>query len=62
MQTTFTVTKIDTPDEKPIRERIRFKLEFFLLMLHCGRDDEAASVYEQINEMLDQLNEETNNG
>jgi hypothetical protein len=55
MQTTFTVTKIDTPDEKPIGERIRFKIEFMLLMLQVGRTDEAQSVYDQITDLLEEI-------
>ena len=55
MQTSFTVTKIDTPDNTPIGERIKFKIEFMLLMLQVGRTDEAQSVYDQITNLLEEI-------
>ena len=55
MQTSFTVTKIDTPDNTPIGERIKFKIEFMLLMLQVGRTDEAQSVYDQITDLLEEI-------
>ena len=55
MRTSFTVTKIDTPDNTPIGERIRFKIEFMLLMLQVGRTDEAQSVYDQITDLLEEI-------
>ena len=35
--------------------RIRFKLEFAILMLSCGRTDEAQSAFARVFDLVDQL-------
>ena len=49
------VTKVDTPPEKPLGERIKFKLEFALLMLNVGRTEMAGDVLEQVFELIEQI-------
>jgi len=55
MTVEMTVTAIDTPDDKPLGERIKFKLEFALLMLNAGRVEMAADIFDQIFELIEQI-------
>jgi hypothetical protein len=41
--------------EKPPAKRIKFKIEFALLMLGVGRIDEAAEMFEEVLSMLDKM-------
>jgi len=49
------VAKVDTPDDQPIGERLKFKLEFALLMLNAGRIEMAADMFEQMFELIEQI-------
>lgn len=49
------VAKVDTDHEKPLGERIKFKLEFALLMLSVGRTEMASDVLEQVFELIEQI-------
>lgn len=40
---------------RTIPQRMRFRLELALLMLACGRNDEAQAVFRDIFELLDEL-------
>ena len=51
------VSKLDTPPDQPIGERLRFKLQFALLMLNAGRIEMAADVFDQMFELIDQLDD-----
>ena len=45
-------------DEAPVQliaDRLRFRLEFALLMLSAGRIEEAGAEFERVFELLDQL-------
>lgn len=53
----MTIAKIDTPDDKPLGERIKFKLEFALMMLMAGRTDEAATMFDQTFELIAQVDQ-----
>lgn len=55
MTVEMTVTAIDTPNDKPLGERIKFKLEFALLMLNAGRVEMAADIFDQIFELIEQI-------
>ena len=35
--------------------KLKFKLEFMFMMLHAGRNEEAAKVYDQLIEEFDKL-------
>ena len=35
--------------------RLKFKLEFMFMMLHAGRNEEAAKMYDQLIEEFDKL-------
>ena len=45
-------------EEAPVQStgnRLKFKLEFMLMMLNAGRTEEAAKVYDQLIEEFDKL-------
>ena len=41
--------------EKSPAQRIKFKIEFALLMLGVGRVDEAAKMFDQVFKMLEEM-------
>jgi len=41
--------------EKSPAQRIKFKIEFALVLLGVGRIDEAAKMFEQVREALDKM-------
>jgi hypothetical protein len=41
--------------ETTLGNRLKFKLEFMFMMLHAGRNEEAAKVYDQLIEEFDKL-------
>ena len=55
MQIEITATAADEAPVQPIADRIRFRLEFALLMLSAGRVDEAGTAFERVFELLDEL-------
>jgi hypothetical protein len=55
MRVEFETIAADEAPVQPIADRIRFKLEFALLMLTAGRTDEAANTFEMIFDLIDQL-------
>ena len=55
MTVEMTVTAIDMPTEKPLGERIKFKLEFALLMLNVGRVEMAGDIFDQIFQLIEQI-------
>ena len=51
-------TTIYAADEAPVQStgnRLKFKLEFMLMMLNVGRTEEAAKMYDQLIEEFDKL-------
>jgi hypothetical protein len=51
-------TTIYAADEAPVQStgnRLKFKLEFMIMMLNVGRTDEAAKMYDQLIEEFDKL-------
>lgn len=51
------VAQLDTPDDQPIGARLKFKLEFALLMLNAGRIEMAADMFEQMFELIEELDQ-----
>lgn len=54
-QIEMTVTEIDEAPKQSTGNRLKFKLEFMFMMLHAGRDEEAAKMYDQLIEEFDKL-------
>ncbi len=42
-------------DEQTTGNRLKFKLEFMMMMLHCDRIEEAGKMYDQLIEEFDKL-------
>ena len=55
MQIEITAIAADEAPVQPIADRIRFRLEFAILMLSAGRTDEAADAFGAVFELLDQI-------
>ena len=55
MRVEFETIAADEAPVQPIAARIRFRLEFALLMLTAGRTDEAADAFGAVFELLDEL-------
>ena len=51
----MTVIAADEAPEQSTGNRLKFKLEFMIMMLHAGRNDEAAKMYDQLIEEFDKL-------
>jgi hypothetical protein len=51
----MTVTAIDTPPEQTVQERLRFQLDFMLMMLNVGRDKEANEACARLYKLIDEL-------
>ena len=55
MRVEFETIAVDEAPVQPIAGRIRFYLEFGLLLLTAGRNDEAADAFGAVFELLDRL-------
>jgi hypothetical protein len=53
MQIEMTVTAPDEAPTQPLRDRLRFRLEFALLMISAGRIEEAAAAFETLAELIE---------
>jgi hypothetical protein len=53
MQIEMTVTATDEAPTQPLRDRLRFRLEFALLMISAGRIEEAAAAFETLAELTE---------
>jgi hypothetical protein len=51
----MTVTAIDTPPEQTVQERLRFQLDFMLMMLNVGRDKEANEACARLYNLIDEM-------
>jgi hypothetical protein len=51
----MTVVAADEAPNQTLGNRLKFKLEFMFMMLHAGRNEEAAKVYDQLIEEFDKL-------
>jgi hypothetical protein len=53
MAVEMTVTATDEAPTQPLRDRLRFRLEFALLMISAGRIEEAAAAFETLAELIE---------
>jgi hypothetical protein len=51
----MTVVAADEAPQQTLGNRLKFKLEFMFMMLHAGRNEEAAKVYDQLIAEFDKL-------
>jgi hypothetical protein len=51
----MTVVAADEAPEQTLGNKLKFKLEFMFMMLHAGRNEEAAKMYDQLIEEFDKL-------
>ena len=51
----MTVIAADEAPNQTLGNRLKFKLEFMFMMLHAGRNEEAAKVYDQLIAEFDKL-------
>jgi len=51
----WTVTEVDEAPEQSTGNRLKFKLDFMLMMVSAGRDAEASNMYEQLMKEFDKL-------
>lgn len=51
----FTVIATDEAPDQSTGNRLRFRLEFMMMMLQAGRREEAARAYDQLIEEFDKL-------
>lgn len=49
------VIEVDMAPEQSTGNRLKFKLEFMVMMLNVGREAEASNLYEQLIKEFDQL-------
>lgn len=55
MQIEITAIAADEAPVQPIADRIRFRLQFALLMLSAGRVEEAGAAFDRIFALLEEL-------
>ena len=55
MRVEFQAVAADEAPVQPIAERLRFRLEFALLMLGVGRVEEAQAAFARVFELIDEL-------
>lgn len=55
MQPAYNEEAVEAAKEQTTGNRLKFKLEFMIMMLNCGRDVEASNMYEQLIEEFDKL-------
>jgi hypothetical protein len=51
----FTVIATDEAPDQSTGNRLRFRLEFMVMMLQVGRTEEAARAYDQLIEEFDKI-------
>ena len=54
-QVEMNVIAADEAPEQSTGNRLKFKLEFMVMMLNVGRNEEAAKIYEQLIAEFDKL-------
>ena len=55
MRAEITAIAADEAPVQPLRDRLRFRLEFALLMLSAGRIEEAGQAFDRVFELIDAL-------
>jgi len=51
----MTVVAADEAPKQTLGNKLKFRLEFMIIMLNAGRTEEAAKMYDQLIEAFDQL-------
>jgi hypothetical protein len=55
MQPAYNEEAVEAAKEQTTGNRLKFKLEFMMMMLHCDRLEEAGKMYDQLIEEFDKL-------
>jgi len=55
MQPAYNEEAVEAAKEKTTGNRLKFKLEFMMMFLNCGRTEEAGKMYDQLIEEFDKL-------
>ena len=45
----------DQPSDTTLGDKLKFKLEFMMMMMHSGRNEVAGKLYDQLIEEFDKL-------
>lgn len=53
----MTVTATDEAPDQTMQERIRFQLDFMVMMLNVGRNKEANEAYVNLTKLVEDLDE-----
>ena len=55
MKPAYSTEAVEPKESQSTGNRLKFKLEFMIMMLNCGRAEEAAKLYNQLIEEFDKL-------
>ena len=55
MQPAYNEEAVEAAKEQTTGNRLKFKLEFMMMFLSCGRTEEASKMYDQLIEEFDKL-------
>lgn len=55
MQPAYNEEAVEAAKEQTTGNRLKFKLEFMIMMLNCDRTEEAGKMYDQLIEEFDKL-------
>ena len=55
MKPAYSTEAVEPKDRQSTGNRLKFKLEFMLMMLNCDRTEEAGKMYNQLIEEFDKL-------
>jgi hypothetical protein len=55
MKPAYSTEAVEPKESHSTGNRLKFKLEFMLMMLNCDRTEEAAKMYNQLIEEFDKL-------
>ena len=55
MQPAYSTEAVEAKEKQSTGNRLKFKLEFMIMMLNCDRTDEAGKMYDQLIAEFDKL-------
>ena len=55
MQPAYNEEAVEAANKQTTGNRLKFKLEFMVMMMQCGRNEEAGKMYNQLIEEFDKL-------
>ena len=55
MQPAYSTEAVEAKEKQSTGNRLKFKLEFMVMMLSCKRDEEAGKMYNQLIAEFDKL-------